>query len=323
MKPTFHHRPVNGPYEDPALYVRLLRERRAFLFDAGDISSLGQGDIQKLTDVFVTHTHIDHFIGFDLILRSLLRRERPLRVFGPESITGCVEGKLAGYSWNLIQEYPLTLDVCAVHDDAVRHTRYRAGNEFRREEMGALPFDGVILREEGITVRAVRLHHDIPCLGFSLEEDYHMNIDKAALEGMGLSVGPWLGTLKSHIRENRPDGTVLPASGRDHSLGELRHLVMITRGQKVSYVMDCAPDDENTARIKELVAGSDTLYSEAYFLHDDIEWARKRNHLTARIVGEIAREAGVRHLVPLHFSPRYLESAITPEDEAMSAFRGG
>jgi ribonuclease Z len=140
---------------------------------------------------------------------------------------------------------------------------------------------------------------------------------------MGLSVGPWLGTLKSHIRENRPDGTVLPASGRDHSLGELRHLVMITRGQKVSYVMDCAPDDENTARIKELVAGSDTFYSEAYFLHDDIEWARKRNHLTARIVGEIAREAGVRHLVPLHFSPRYLESAITPEDEAMSAFRGG
>jgi ribonuclease Z len=303
MKPTFHHRPVNGPYEDPALYVRLLRQRRAFLFDAGDISSLSQGDIQKLTDVFVTHTHIDHFIGFDLILRSLLRRERPLR--------------------NLIQEYPLTLDVCAVHDDAVRHTRYQAGNEFRREEMGALPFDGVILREEGITVRAVRLHHDIPCLGFSLEEDYHMNIDKAALEGMGLSVGPWLGTLKSHIRENRPDGTVLPASGRDHSLGELRHLVMITRGQKVSYVMDCAPDDENTARIKELVAGSDTLYSEAYFLHDDIEWARKRNHLTARIVGEIAREAGVQHLVPLHFSPRYLESAITPEDEAMSAFRGG
>jgi ribonuclease Z len=79
MKPTFHHRPVNGPYEDPALYVRLLRQRRAFLFDAGDISSLSQGDIQKLTDVFVTHTHIDHFIGFDLILRSLLRRERPLR----------------------------------------------------------------------------------------------------------------------------------------------------------------------------------------------------------------------------------------------------
>jgi ribonuclease Z len=322
MKLTFHHRPVNGSFEDPALYVRLLRQRRAFLFDAGDVSALSQGDIQKLTDVFVTHMHIDHFIGFDLILRSLLRRERPLRVFGPPGITGCVEGKLAGYSWNLIHEYPLRLDVCAVHDDTVRHTRYEAASEFRRQDMGALPFDGVILREEGITVHAVRLNHDITCLGFSLEEDYHMNIDKAALEGMGLSVGPWLGTLKSHIREHRPDGTVLSASGRDYRLGELRRLVMITRGQKVSYVMDCAPDDENAAKIRELVAGSHTLYSEAYFLHDDIEWARKRNHLTARIAGELAREAGVQRFVPLHFSPRYLDSAVSPEDEAMRAFRG-
>ena len=73
------------------------------------VSALSQGDIQKLTDVFVTHMHIDHFIGFDLILRSLLRRERPLRVFGPPGITGCVEGKLAGYSWNLIHEYPKAL----------------------------------------------------------------------------------------------------------------------------------------------------------------------------------------------------------------------
>jgi ribonuclease Z len=323
MKPTFHHRPVNGPFEDPALYVRLLREKRALLFDAGDISALSQGDIQKLTDVFVTHTHIDHFIGFDRILRSLLRRERPLRVFGPESITGCVEGKLAGYSWNLIHEYPLRLEVCAVNDHTVRRTGYVAGNEFRREELGALPFDGVILREEGITVRAVRLNHDIPCLGFSLEEDYHINIDKAALEAMGLSVGPWLGTLKSHIRENRPDGTTLSTSGRDYSLGELRHLAMLTRGQKVSYVMDCAPDDENVGKIRELVAGSDTVYSEAYFLHEDIDWARKRNHLTARLAGEVAREAGVQNLVPLHFSPRYLDAPVTPHDEAMRAFRGG
>jgi len=40
MKPIFHHKPVNGPFEDPAVFIRILRERRAILFDAGDVSRL-------------------------------------------------------------------------------------------------------------------------------------------------------------------------------------------------------------------------------------------------------------------------------------------
>ena len=104
MKPTFHHRLVNNFFEDPCVYVRVLREKRAFLFDLGDISRLSPSDIQKISDVFVTHTHIDHFIGFDILLRALLRRESPLRIFGPANIIGCVEGKLKGYTWNLIKE---------------------------------------------------------------------------------------------------------------------------------------------------------------------------------------------------------------------------
>jgi len=77
MKPTFIHRLINSPFEDPTLYVRIVRERRAVLFDIGSIDRLKPGDLQKITDVFVTHTHIDHFIGFDILLRALLRRETP------------------------------------------------------------------------------------------------------------------------------------------------------------------------------------------------------------------------------------------------------
>ncbi|HKZ56748.1 MAG TPA: MBL fold metallo-hydrolase, partial [Thermodesulfovibrionales bacterium] len=77
MKPTFIHRMINGPFEDPCLFIRIIREKRAFLFDIGSIDRLKSGDLQKITDVFVTHTHIDHFIGFDTLLRALLRRERP------------------------------------------------------------------------------------------------------------------------------------------------------------------------------------------------------------------------------------------------------
>ena len=114
MRPSFVHHLINGPFEDPALFVRIPGERRALLFDIGDISRLSPGDLQKITDVFVTHTHIDHFIGFDLLLRAVLHREAPLRIYGPANIIECVQGKLKGYTWNLIQDYPLKLDVFCI-----------------------------------------------------------------------------------------------------------------------------------------------------------------------------------------------------------------
>lgn len=70
MQPTFLHSLVNNPFEDPSLYIRIMHEKRSFLFDIGNISGLNPGDLQKITDVFVTHTHIDHFIGFDTLIRD-------------------------------------------------------------------------------------------------------------------------------------------------------------------------------------------------------------------------------------------------------------
>ncbi|MCK4823663.1 ribonuclease Z, partial [bacterium] len=98
MKASFQHKTVNDPFGDPVLYVKLFKEKRALMFDCGDISPLSSGTMLKVTDLFITHTHIDHFIGFDTLLRTLLsRKNAPLRIFGPANITDCVEGKLMGY----------------------------------------------------------------------------------------------------------------------------------------------------------------------------------------------------------------------------------
>ncbi|MBI5409265.1 MAG: hypothetical protein HZA14_07855 [Nitrospirae bacterium] len=110
MKPSFHARLLNNnPFEDPGLYVRILREGRALMFDLGFASSLSARDILKTSEIFISHTHIDHFIGFDNVLRVSLKKESPLRLFGPEGFINCVEGKLRSYTWNLIEDYPLVL----------------------------------------------------------------------------------------------------------------------------------------------------------------------------------------------------------------------
>jgi len=81
------------------------------LFDLGRLDRLSVREILKLSDVFVSHTHIDHFIGFDHLLSSALHREQDLRLFGPNGFIENVRGKLAGYTWNLIRDYPLILVV--------------------------------------------------------------------------------------------------------------------------------------------------------------------------------------------------------------------
>ena len=321
MKPTFIHRLVNSPFEDPSLFVRIIRERRAFLFDIGSIDRLKPRDLQKITDVFVTHTHIDHFIGFDTLLRALLRRETPLRVYGPSNIADCVEGKLGGYTWNLIKEYPAKIDVYCIDGDRMTASSFHAENSFKRTDHGITEFTGVVLREPLFMIKTVRLDHQVPSLAFSLEEEFHINIDKASLKERGLSVGPWLSDLKTAIRKNSPGDTEFVVSDRRLKLEELRDIAKITRGQKISYVTDASISEENIEKITEFVRDSDTLYCEAYFMKKDVDRALERFHLTADITGSIARKAGVKNLVVMHFSPKYRDDTETPEDEAMREFR--
>lgn len=321
MKPTFHHRLINARFEDPCLYVRMIREKRAFLFDSGLINGLDQRDMHKITDVFVTHMHIDHFIGFDTLLRTLLRRAGPLRVYGPENIIECVEGKLKGYTWNLIKEYPLKIEVSGISERNIRHASFYAESSFNRIDRDMTPFNGIVLKESYITVKAACLSHGIPALGFSMEEDFHINIDKTKLNKMGLPVGPWLNNFKKMIRAKADIDARINAGDREFSLGNLTGIATITKGQKVSYIVDISPDEDNINKAVELVRGSDALYCEAYFLHKDMERALERNHLTARIAGEIAGKAGVGKLIITHLSPKYIDNPEEVEAEAMREFR--
>jgi len=95
---------------------------------------------------------------------------------------------------------------------------------------------------------------------------------------------------------------------------------MTTDGQKLSYVMDAEPTEENVEKIIGLARDSSTLYCEAYFMDEDMEMARQRHHLTAGLAGRIARRAGVKELVVTHFSPRYTTTERSPAQEAAEEF---
>ena len=335
MKPLFHPQLVNEPLGDPALYVEFLFERRALLFDLGDIGALPPRKVLRVTDVFVSHTHMDHFVGFDRLLRLCLGRALTVALWGPAGFIDRVEHKLGAYSWNLVQNYEtdFTVLVAEYHADGpAPRSRFRCRSRFAREDLDpTVVTGGLLLSEPGFQVRAAVLDHKIPCLGFAVQETRHVNIWKNRLEAMGLPTGPWLRELKATVLRDEPDDTPVRAWWRDgdrvteriYPLGELRRgLVRIVPGQKLGYVVDVAYQPENSRRIVELVRGADVLYIEATFLEAETPLAAEKAHLTAAQAGQLAREAAVKTLVPFHFSARYPGRETEIRAEAERAFRG-
>ncbi len=336
MTPTFSPFLVNDVFGDPGLFIGIRWSRRALLFDLGDNSSLNSAQLLRTQDIFISHTHMDHFIGFDRLLRVALGRGKQLRFYGPPGLIGNIQGKLQGYTWNLVDGYPLTIIVKEFHPSYLQIAEFHAQDAFTRRLHPPLPADhsGVftLLEEPGLSVKGVALNHRIPSFAFKVEEPFHININKVRLHEAGLPVGSWLKDVKQMIWENQPDSHTFRATlyfehreeQQTFQLGEIkRQFVTMTPGQQIGYVVDCLFDQDNERKIVELCKNISTLYCEAPFLDRDGEKAANRFHLTAKQAGILGKKAGVRQLHVFHFSPRYTGQGDQLTEEAMHAFSNG
>lgn len=336
MRPSFSSYLVNDVFGDPGLYIEIKWARRALLFDLGQNTALGATRLLRAEDIFVSHTHMDHFIGFDQLLRVHLGRGKTVRLYGPPGLADNVEGKLRGYTWNLTDGYPLTIEVHEFHAGLTLVASFTAAKGFARHEDPPRPGPqhGMeqpfpVLEEASFRVLAVPLNHRIFSFAYALQEEFHVNILKERLHEAGLPVGSWLKDLKHYIWQNKPDDFRFTATlyfehrreVREFVLGDIRkRFVRISPGQKIAYVVDARYDDENEGKIVELARGADVLYCEAPYLHVDSDKAGDRYHLTARQAGLMAKRAAVRKLVVFHFSPRYTGMGEALEREAQTAF---
>lgn len=329
MRSVFFPQLVNGPFGDPALYVRIAHRGEAVLFDCGELLTLSQREYLKLRAVFLSHHHIDHVAGFLTLLRALLYSERPLLVFGPPGTTERIGHHLAAITWNLTAGYPFVLDVREWGEPAGRRVRFLADRGFVGEKPESFFCPGGQLHATPAwRVRAVPLTHgDITSLGFLLEEPLHVAIHGDALAREGFRPGPWLTHLKDLVRkgeEKKRMEVPLVAGGiRKWTVRELARRITHTEpGMKVAYVTDVGPDAENARRIVALARDAHCLAIEATFADADRHLAVERHHLTARMAGDLGRRAGVGRLTVFHHSPRYQGTPELLRREAEAAFAG-
>jgi len=318
---------VNEPFSDPGLFIDFRFGRRALLFDLGDLTPLPPRQLLRVSHALVSHTHMDHFAGFDRLLRICLHRTTPLHLIGPAEFADRVEHKLRAYSLNLLDEQSFDFMIRVTEFDGdgfIRICEFRAREALRRRDMPLIRLiPGTLLDEEDFRIVGVVLDHGIPCLAFAFEEKLRVNVWSEGLKRLKLPVGPWLNEAKRAVRRGEPDDGHIAISGElSLPLGLLKqHALRTARGQKIAYVVDASYHQQNIDRIVALARGADQLFIETAFLDVDAQIAAEKRHLTARQAGDLAKRAGVVRLVPFHFSARYRDQEDKLRSEAEEAFR--
>jgi ribonuclease Z len=234
-------------------------------------STVGLADLEE---IFLTHFHLDHFLGLPGMLKTFALRGRdevPLTVYGPRGVKELFAA-LRPFLGRL--PYPLSL------------VELEPGETIERGEYA---------------VHTVAVDHGVAALGYALvEHERPGRFDVAAADALGVPPGRERGILQAGDPVTLADGSVITP---DEVLGEARP------GRKLVLTGDTAP----SPHVVQAAHDADLLIHEATFGADEKERARETMHSTAGDAAEVARLAQVRLLALTHVSTRYFGSELLAE----------
>ena len=244
----------------------------SFLIDCGEGTQIqlrkNNIKIQRISHVFISHLHGDHYLGLLGLLQTmhLLGRKTKLTLVCPPELKEIID---------LQNKYSQTTIVYEID--------YIFTNPRETEK---------VWEDDKVEVHTFPLRHRINCTGFLFKEKAHpKNISKEKLKDHKVSL--------SEINKLRLGLDALDENGK----AVANALLTLPAGQQRSYAY-CSDTNYFEAIITH-VKGIDLLYHEATFLEAELERAKKTFHSTASQAATIAQKAGVRQLLLGHFSARY------------------
>ena len=260
---------VNGVFGDPLLHVRLQHQRRSLLFDLGE-SWLPARIAHQGTDVFISHTHVDHIAGFVWLLRSRIGNLPACRIFGPPGSADNIMGFVRGIHWDRVGERAPRFEVVELNEQQVHRYLIQAGkpqSEIAREERDP---EGILLRDAAFQVRGTTLDHRTPVLAFALELKFDLNVRRERVASLGLTAGPWLSDLKLRIASGERDTTIVLPNGATQTAGQIADEILIVRpGPRLVYATDLADTAGNRIRLQRLAKGAHTFFCDSRRYQDE------------------------------------------------------
>lgn len=291
--------------EDFCLLVQPLNLDFHCIVDCGQASDLSVSDCRDALLICISHTHIDHFINFDTLIRHQIGTGKRYVVVGPKGIAQNVQGKLKGYLWNLIQADAVEYEIREIDENGDVTCWLLIPPLWELTPLPEWKADAIFTHPK-FEVEYCLLDHKTPVVAYLFRAKDTVSIDmkKSPIQG-----GPWVNSLKNAFENGQPEVTI-PIGTQAFSAGELFHLLDRKLGYRLGVVMDHAASPENHQKISDFLGGADEVFIEAFYKASDQPNAEANAHSYSRASGEIMRKSGVRKAVPVHFSRRYDASDI-------------
>lgn len=309
MITNFQVKQVNSPFDDTSFFIRNMYKKSPFLFDCGRLGKITNSEILSISDIFISHTHIDHFYGFDRIIRGSICADKTIRVFGPPGIIKNVQGKIDAYTWNLIKSYNLNISVIELSKkDIFRQATYSAFKGFI-PELTEIRYDDIELGD-GFTFEYEFFDHGINSMGYRINEPQQIHINKELLNDKGYVPGKWIGELNNALEMNAPKDTIIECEMKEgiikKSIKELEEEIIIyKKPQSITFMTDLAPTYTNIQKAINFAKDSTILLIEGMFLKNEILHSIDKKHLTLELSKYIFQQSTSKYVKFFHFAPRY------------------
>lgn len=286
--------------EDISILIKVDNYPYNFICECGDASNLTVKECQNTEAIFISHTHIDHFINFDTILRHQIGIGRKVIICGPKGITEQVQSKIKGYQWNLISEDAITYEVREIIDKNKIHIS-ELRPPFWNIEKTYNNNSTKVFQNKNFEVDFVILDHKTDSIAYRFKESdtIKINIGKSPYKG-----GSWVRALKTAY-DNDQKNTLIEVEDQSIKAEDLFYLLEIKKGDTLGVIMDHAAHADNHEKIKSLFQDCNQVFIESFYKAEDKAFAEANYHSYSEESARIMKLCHVGKATPVHFSRKY------------------
>ena len=291
--------------EDISILIKLDNYSFNLICECGDASGLTVKECQNTEAIFISHTHIDHFINFDFILRHQIGIGRRIIICGPEGITQQVQSKIKGYQWNLIEENSITYEIREIKKDGHIEIAEINPPHWEIKTLENKNFD-TLYKNERFSVDFVILDHKTDSIAYLFQEEDTVKIDLSKSEFKG---GIWVRELKTAYEQGN-ETALIKIENKDYPAAELFYMLETKKGDSLGVIMDHAANEANHKKIQSIFQDCNQAFIECFYKAEDKEFAKLNFHSYSEESAKIMKICNIKKATPVHFSRKYKEEEV-------------
>lgn len=306
----------SGLLDDPLLLIRKKPKTGNILVDCGQIAHVAKRVLKSITRIFITHSHMDHFIGIDCFVRNVLVTNKLIKIFGPPGTAEKLGFRLKGFEWNLIEDYFCSLEVIEYHGAETEHYLLEGARGFELSFQGRKASqNGLLEEDESFTTHTIALDHKIPVLAYRFTEKPIFQISEQKIDTNGYIKGDWISDLKHWHSNPEQVKQILVPEKHDNANPVTVKIAPETLFRKIAkevempgigYVSDIGYTPENIRGLSRLLNGVTLLVCECTYMKSEKNKARESYHLCTDDLNRIVDLIRPKYLIPIHMSKSYL-----------------